>query len=501
MNAALDIPQAELPCGAPPTRSHSSRLSFRPSRRHRCGSFPGRQLAGRCCGRPRRHAEPCRAAPLELAGRVGAIWAAGSLLGIGWLVMGAASAWRITRRARPADDILWQRPLRQICDACGLRHAVEVRQCTEVPVPMTWGLRRPVILVPTDTASWSEETKRSVLLHELGHIRRGDCLLHLLGRLALAVYWFHPLVWLAAFQMRKTSEQAADDVVLSANVAPPDYAQHLVDIAGQLRGLQSFTQAALPMASRSDLEGRLLAILDRRRSHRGIQRKTCLGLLFVAMLFVLPCALLRRSTVDAANDRHPDVESSAAEKRTLAAHPFRLGHKVVFPADADQPGAVHVRDLLFTIDAGPPSFREMGTHPELRAEITLSGPASQPLPDEQLLLVLFDNAGRPLQSLQAPLAGASVLDRSAAGVLEDIREKNQLWLSPDAKELPNLTYTFHCGDEKPEQCSLRDASNPYFQRGVTLTLGLDSLLKRPSRYRGRLHSRGSGTARTCWCWA
>ena len=102
---------------------------------------------------------------------------------------------------------------------------------------MTWGLRRPVILVPAGSAAWSEETKRSVLLHELGHIRRGDCLMHLLGRLACAAYWFHPLVWLAARQLRKTSEQAADDLVLSSNIAPPDYAEHLVGIAGQMRGL------------------------------------------------------------------------------------------------------------------------------------------------------------------------------------------------------------------------------------------------------------------------
>ena len=140
---------------------------------------------------------------------------------------------------------------------------------------MTWGLFRPVILVPAGSGSWSEAVKRSVLLHELGHIRRGDCLMLLLGRLACVAYWFHPLAWLAARQLRKTSEQAADDLVLASHVAPPDYAEHLVGIAARMRGLRLFGHVALPMASPSDLEGRVLAILDPRRNHRSLKRKTC----------------------------------------------------------------------------------------------------------------------------------------------------------------------------------------------------------------------------------
>ena len=93
--------------------------------------------------------------------------------------------------------------LQQLLAPCGLRRPIEVRECPQVSVPMTWGLRRPVILVPAGSAAWSEETKRSVLLHELGHIRRGDCLMLLLGRLACVAYWFHPLVWLAARQLRQ----------------------------------------------------------------------------------------------------------------------------------------------------------------------------------------------------------------------------------------------------------------------------------------------------------
>ena len=217
-----------------------------------------------------------------------AVWALGTSLGLVWLVAGVLGAWFVARHAPPAADRSWRQILQQLSTACDSRRPIEVRECPQVSVPMTWGLRRPVILVPAGSVGWSEATKRSVLLHELGHIRRGDSLVQLLGRLACAVYWFHPLVWLAARQMRKTSERAADDAVLSANIAPPEYAEHLVAIAGQMRGTALFGQVALPMASPSDLEGRVLAILDPRRNHRHVQRQTCCALTIAAAIVLLP---------------------------------------------------------------------------------------------------------------------------------------------------------------------------------------------------------------------
>ena len=199
-------------------------------------------------------------------------------------------------------DLRWRDILRQLVDESGYRRPIEVRQCPQILVPMTWGLVRPVILVPAGNVHWSDAAKRSVLLHELGHIRRGDCLVHLLGRLAGVAYWFHPLVWLAAKQLRKTSEQAADDLVLSANIAPPDYAQHLLAVAAQVRGLHWFGQVALPMASPSDLEGRVLAILDPTRNHRSLKRKTCYALMILAAAMLIPCAIVRFGYAQSAKD-------------------------------------------------------------------------------------------------------------------------------------------------------------------------------------------------------
>ena len=257
------------------------------------------------------------------------LWGFGTALGLAWLIIGVVAAWHITRRAKSLASSDWSEILQQLTTDCGFRRPVTVRESRRVSVPMTWGLRRPMILVPAGSGTWSEATKRSVLLHELGHIRRGDCLTRLLGRLACVVYWFHPLAWLADRQLRKTSEQAADDAVLASNIAPPDYAEQLLGIVAQLRSNRLFGHVVLPMASKSDLEGRMLAILDPHRNRRVPKRKTCYALIVLATLALIPCAMLRLGYAENneaqeqnSTAKASDVVDSVDEEMPSEAKPF-----------------------------------------------------------------------------------------------------------------------------------------------------------------------------------
>ena len=127
-------------------------------------------------------------------------------------------------------------------------------------MPMTWGVLRPVVLLPTEAADWSPERRRAVLLHELAHVARHDCLTLAMAELALAFYWFHPLAWWAASRMRRERERACDDRVLTAGVAASDYAADLLAVA---RGRHAL-HAALAMARSSSLESRLRGARSRR---------------------------------------------------------------------------------------------------------------------------------------------------------------------------------------------------------------------------------------------
>ena len=82
---------------------------------------------------------------------------------------------------------------------------------------MTWGARRPRVLLPGRRVRAGRTSgSRAVLAHELAHIRRGDWLVHMLAEVVCAIYWFHPLFWIARTSAGRESEHAADDEVLGA---------------------------------------------------------------------------------------------------------------------------------------------------------------------------------------------------------------------------------------------------------------------------------------------
>jgi hypothetical protein len=116
------------------------------------------------------------------------------------------------------------------------------------------------VLLPAAAFEWDAERRRSVLLHELAHVRRGDLRVQALAQAACAVYWFNPLAWIAASHLRSEREQACDDEVLRSGARPSTYAQHLLDIAKDLRTTR-FPSAALAMSRPRELEGRLVAVL------------------------------------------------------------------------------------------------------------------------------------------------------------------------------------------------------------------------------------------------
>ena len=113
----------------------------------------------------------------------------------------------------------------------GIGRNVRALESSRATVPMTWGTLRPVVLLPEEARHWPAARLHAVMLHELVHVRRCDLLAQMAAQAACCLYWFHPLVWLAARQLRKEREGACDDAVLSGGVSAPDYAGHLLEVA------------------------------------------------------------------------------------------------------------------------------------------------------------------------------------------------------------------------------------------------------------------------------
>jgi beta-lactamase regulating signal transducer with metallopeptidase domain len=188
-------------------------------------------------------------------------WLGVVALVLAWLALGAFTVRRIVAKARTLTDASWLDPLYETADRLDLEQAPRLVMSSRIEMPFACGILRPTVVLPASAEQWSDERRRVVLFHELAHIKRRDLVGHTVGRLVCAVYWFHPLVWSAAKQLRAESERACDDLVLACGARASDYANHLLEIVTSVRR-QGAPAMALPMANRREFEGRMLAILD-----------------------------------------------------------------------------------------------------------------------------------------------------------------------------------------------------------------------------------------------
>jgi beta-lactamase regulating signal transducer with metallopeptidase domain/HEAT repeat protein len=206
------------------------------------------------------------------------VWAAVLLVIAASLGYATLMVHRIVNRARPLDSSDWLSPLFEVSDRLALEEPPRLLRSEDAKMPFACGVFRATIVLPAECDSWSLDRRRAVLLHELAHVRRHDLIGHTLGRLACAVYWFHPLVWKAAKQLRSESERACDDLALACGARATDYAEHLLDIVTSVRR-DATPSVALAMARRKEFEGRMLAILDPELRHSSPSRKQSAALI------------------------------------------------------------------------------------------------------------------------------------------------------------------------------------------------------------------------------
>ncbi|MCH7989450.1 MAG: hypothetical protein IID46_09945 [Planctomycetes bacterium] len=240
------------------------------------------------------------------------IWLCGTLLAFVPLVSGLLGNLRLKLRSRRLDDSDWQRTLTNLCDNLGLQRKVSLLLGGPQQMPMTFGIWKPCVMLPDEAQHWSEERKQIVLLHELAHVKRYDVPLQMIARFACILFWFHPLVWWSARRMRLEREHACDDFVLLAGQEASDYASELLEIAHGHRSCSGFRYAALCMARKSQLEGRLLAVLDTQRCRTQVSAARAGGLFLLAVALVAGLGVIR-PTLQA------EVLSSATENDSPSA--------------------------------------------------------------------------------------------------------------------------------------------------------------------------------------
>jgi TonB family protein len=164
------------------------------------------------------------------------VWAIGFGVIMLRFLVGVVQLYRMTRNAQVVDGLLMS---------------------DEIATPLTWARR---IVLPAYARDWSAEKLAVAVAHERAHLDRWDWATQSLAQIVTAMFWFHPLMWFAAAELRREAEQAVDDAVLSSGTEAASYAEQLLDVARRLHG--SAPVSGVAMVRRPVLTGRIQAILD-----------------------------------------------------------------------------------------------------------------------------------------------------------------------------------------------------------------------------------------------
>lgn len=261
-------------------------------------------------GQPGQPGQPERLSYIEWAKALAYGYAGVTALLLASLAIGV---WRLSRMA--ANGAVWLEGttrMNELAAQSGIRRAALVILSRDTAVPLTFGFRRSTIVLPEVARFWSDEELGRALRHELEHVRREDWAAQLLARAVCAIYWIHPLAWVALRRFCFEAERACDDAVIATFQGAEDYAGQLVTLA---RNVRASLVPALGMASRSRLSQRVHALLDPGQRRGPLGRFAMATAIATTLLLLVTIAPVR--LIAAATEHDPDRDSDRAVKSRM----------------------------------------------------------------------------------------------------------------------------------------------------------------------------------------
>ena len=247
-----------------------------------------------------------------------------------YLLLGIIGLFVQTMRAQKisAPGVIAQ--LNELRELLDISRKIDIVSSRSVDSPQTWGLWRPVIMLPRDALLWDQDKQLSVLIHELGHIARWDWLTTLLIKITCACFWFLLPLWWMAQKIYQQAELACDDYIYKLRNKQVAYAKNLLAIArGHSNG--SSASQGLQMRGQSPIAERILAILDQQRPHQSVPMDAaqywliCGGFLLVLVASVQLMPLqqqLRAQSIAFLHIEFPQSNTREQEQNALRTEPF-----------------------------------------------------------------------------------------------------------------------------------------------------------------------------------
>lgn len=308
------------------------------------------------------------------------------------MIVAVVRLFGMRRRAEVLVDSTWLKALAEAQRRMGFKHGTALLVSDELRSPISWGVLRPTILLDPRALSSTGDAE-AIIAHELAHVARLDWAKLLVARLACALFWFNPLVWLLARESHHLREEAADDSVLLTDISGSDYATLLLNAARHdNRAVLIAAHGVAP--AKNSLRRRVIRVLDA-TVRRGPVRSA-----WTALSIALVAA----------------VTAPLAAFSTTAAQP----EQNLIPANGGDPTALQI---------DRPEFQNRSF--TARARTAAAKEAS-----EDLQSGLIPAKGVEAQNHRKPIGVDDIIAAKATGVTPDyISQMRQMFRSADLDEL------------------------------------------------------------------
>jgi beta-lactamase regulating signal transducer with metallopeptidase domain len=224
---------------------------------------------------------------------------------------------------------------KQACSA-GIKRLPQLAESDLLSVPVTLGVFRPAILLPSGWRDWDEGELEAVITHEISHVARRDALVDRLSLLHRALFWFSPLSWYLTNCLAELAEEASDEAALAAGADRTHYAETLLGFFAELESNRGRVWwQGVAMATAGQAEKRLDRILEWKGSvTMQLKRPVVVLLVMTAIPLVYVAAALRPGAYN-----FHSTEYGQAQEQTPAPPPAPA-------SQAEPPAAVSVAPVV-----------------------------------------------------------------------------------------------------------------------------------------------------------
>ncbi len=229
-------------------------------------------------------------------GILAALYCVGLVLMLIRIALGFAAVRSYRRHSHPVTDRRLGELADVVCAQLGCTTGIELRESTRLSTPATIGWLRPMLLLPANWRSWTDDERRAVLAHEIEHVRRHDFAAWMAAQLGVALHFYHPLVHGLANRLRLQQELAADAAAARVVGGQRQYVSTLAAMA--LR--QADQPLAWPVRAflpNSQTFVRRIEMLHRSKPLRGDVSRPVMFLAVSAIVLAAVCAAGIRGSV------------------------------------------------------------------------------------------------------------------------------------------------------------------------------------------------------------